>query len=67
MKPELHEAWKEVLFWAKRLSYNSAKNHPEWEDRYADAKENLAKVKKRLAEEREGQIQCQREKHGAEP
>ena len=45
MNPELKNAWDEVLFWAKRLSYHSADNHPEWKEKYKKAKERLAEVK----------------------
>lgn len=30
MSEELKQAWKDVLFWARRLSYHSADKHPEW-------------------------------------
>lgn len=35
---EEKKAWDEVLFWAKRLSYKSADQHPEWRERYEAAK-----------------------------
>lgn len=35
---EERKAWNEVLFWAKRLSYKSADQHPEWRERYEAAK-----------------------------
>lgn len=35
---EERKAWDDVLFWAKRLSYKSADQHPEWRERYEEAK-----------------------------
>lgn len=42
---EERKAHKEVLFWAKRLSYASADQHPEWRTRYEEAKAKLASLK----------------------
>ena len=42
---EERKAHKEVLFWAKRLSYASADKHPEWRTRYEEAKLQLAAIK----------------------
>lgn len=45
MNPELKAAWDEVLFWAKRLSYKQADNHPEWRKKYEAAKKRLNELK----------------------
>lgn len=42
---EKRRAWNEVLFWARRLSYNQADNHPEWEQKYKEAKQRLNEIK----------------------
>lgn len=52
MNPELKQAWDEVLFWAKRLSYKQADNHPEWRQKYEQAKIKKDQIKERLAKER---------------
>ena len=46
MNPEKKRAWDEVLFWAKRLSYKQAENHPEWRTKYEEAKKRLEELKK---------------------
>lgn len=50
MSPELKRAWDEVLFWARRLSYKSADNHPEWREKYEKAKARLNEIKARRNE-----------------
>lgn len=47
MNRELHEAWQEVLFWAKRLTYHSADRHPEWREKYEKAKKRLNEVRQK--------------------
>lgn len=47
MNPELKRAWDEVLFWARRLSYKQADNHPEWREKYEAAKKRLEELKAR--------------------
>lgn len=42
---ERKRAWNEVLFWARRLSYNQADNHPKWEQKYKEAKQKLSEIK----------------------
>lgn len=54
MNPELNNAWKEVLFWAKRLSYLNADKHPEWRENYEEAKKELAEIKARKRREQLG-------------
>lgn len=39
-------ARNEVLFWARKLSYKSADNHPEWRTKYEEAKKRLEEIKK---------------------
>ena len=39
------QAQKDVLFWARRLSYMSADLYPEWRDKYKEAKERLKKLR----------------------
>lgn len=39
------QAQRDVLFWAKRLSYASADKHPEWHDRYLEAKARLEQIR----------------------
>lgn len=46
MSPELKAAWDEVLFWAKRLSYKQADNHPEWKEHYEAAKKKRDEIRK---------------------
>lgn len=46
MDPTLKRAWDEVLFWAKRLSYKQAENHPEWFENYKEAKSRLNEIRK---------------------
>ena len=45
MNPELKHAWDEVLFWARRCSYNAAATHPEWQTKYREAKKKLEQLK----------------------
>lgn len=48
MNEDLKQAWKEALFWAKRLSYHSADKHPEWREKYETAKKRRDEIKNRL-------------------
>ena len=41
---EERQAWDDVLFWAKRLTYKSADSHPEWRERYEEAKARKDKL-----------------------
>ena len=45
MSREMHEAWREVLFWAKRLSYHSADRYPHWRENYLKAEQRLKELK----------------------
>lgn len=42
---ERRRAWDEVLFWARRLSYKAADYHPEWRQKYEEAKQRLNEIK----------------------
>lgn len=50
--PEKRRAWDDVLFWARRLSYKSAEKHPEWRQRYEEAKQRLNAIEAREDAER---------------
>lgn len=52
MSAEKKNAWDKVLFWARRLSYNQAGNHPEWRTNYEEAKKRLEEIKARESAER---------------
>ena len=39
------EQHKRVLFWARRLSYAQADNHPEWRENYEQEKAKLNQMK----------------------
>ena len=56
MSTEKKNAWNNVLFWAKRLSYNSASKHPEWKINYESAKKHLNEIKERELREKGGEI-----------
>ena len=43
-EPEYKQAWDDVLFWAKRLSYRAADYHPEWRENYLKAKAHLKEL-----------------------
>lgn len=49
MEPELKAAWDNVLFWAKRLSYHDAEQHPEWREKYNAAVARRDEIRSRLA------------------
>lgn len=48
MNPELKNAWDKVLFWAERLSRNSADKHPEWRVNYENAVKERDEIRERL-------------------
>lgn len=48
MNPELKNAWDDVLFWARRLSYKQADNHPEWKQKYEQAVLKRDRIKEQL-------------------
>lgn len=50
--PEKKRAWDDVLFWARRLSYRAADNHPEWRQKYEEAKRRLKEIEARENAER---------------
>ena len=49
---EKRQAWNDVLFWARRLSYKTAANRPEWREKYEEAKRRLSEITKAEEEAR---------------
>ncbi len=43
--PEERKVQKDVLFWARRLAYDSVDSHPEWRERYIEAKAKLVAIR----------------------
>jgi hypothetical protein len=52
LDPRLKSAWDAVLFWSKRMSYNSYKDHPEWRTHYEEAVRRRDEIKEIIKKEK---------------